>query len=265
HATEFADQREDRRQGPGGAVHGGHQPPGEDAGQVGGQAATGDMAEAMQHRGPAGVEVVHEVQAVRGVDAGRDQQLLAQGAPEFGDLAVQGPSGVVDDPADQRVAVGMEARGGHGDDGVARADAFGAQQRVGFHGAGRGAGDVVLVLAQQARVLGGFAADQGGAGHRAALGDAAHDVGDALGDDLAAGDVVGHEQRFGPDHDDVVHDHPDQVLADGVVDVHGLGDGDLGPDAVGGGGQQGLLVGDQGTGIEQAGEPADPAEDGVVV
>ena len=65
------------------------------------------------------------------------------------------------------------------------------------------------------------------------------DVGDALGHDLAAGDVVGHEQRLRADHDDVVDDHADEVLADGVVLVEGLGDRDLGADAVRRGRQQG--------------------------
>ncbi|MCK8659499.1 hypothetical protein M1M08_31155, partial [Pseudomonas umsongensis] len=52
---------------------------------------------------------------------------------------------------------------------------------------------VVLVHGQQARVLGGLAAHERGVGQAAALGHAAHDVRDALGHDLAARDVVGHE------------------------------------------------------------------------
>ena len=62
------------------------------------------------------------------------------------------------------------------------------------------------------------------------------------GDDLAAGDVVEHEQRLGAADDEVVDDHADEVLADGVVLVHGLGDRQLGADAVGRGGQQRLGV-----------------------
>src|SRR6476469_9483987 len=95
-----------------------------------------------------------------------------------------------------------------------------AEQGVGFHNAGGCAGDVVFVLAQQARVLCGLAAHQGGAGHGAGCGDAADDVRDALGDHFAAGDVVGHVQRLGTYHHDVVHHHAHQVEPDRVVDVH---------------------------------------------
>ena len=41
--------------------------------------------------------------------------------------------------------------------------------------------------------------------------------GDPLRDDLAAGDVVGHEQRLGAADDEVVDEHADQVEADRVV------------------------------------------------
>ena len=114
-------------------------------------------------------------------------------------------------------------------------------------------------------MLGGLAAHQRGAGNLAGAGDAADDVGDALRDHLAAGDVVGHEQRLGADHHDVIDHHADQVEADGVVDVHGLGDGDLGAHAVGGGGQQRLLVGQQPGDVVQAGESAEPAKHGRAV
>src|SRR5690606_21385372 len=94
-----------------------------------------------------------------------------------------------------------------------------------------------------------------------ALGDALDDGGDPLGVDLADADVVGHEQRFGTAHHDVVHHHGDQVVADGVVDTHAAGDVDLGAHAVGGGGQQGALEALQGGGVEEAGEAAEAAED----
>ncbi len=73
----------------------------------------------------------------------------------------------------------------------------GTEQPVGLDDARGGAGDVVLVGGQQAGVLGGLAADQRAAGLDARLGDALDDRRDPLGDDLAGGDVVGHEQRLG--------------------------------------------------------------------
>src|SRR5699024_1865000 len=75
------------------------------------------------------------------------------------------------------------------------------------------------------------------------------------------GDVVGHHQRFGAHDHDVIHDHAHQVVTDGVVGVHGLGDGHLGAHAVGGGRQQRALVALQGGGVVQAGETADATDD----
>ena len=130
----------------------------------------------------------------------------------------------------------------------------------GLDHAGRGAGDVVGVGLHQAGVLGGLAADQGAPGLEAGLGDALDDRGDPLGLDPAAGDVVGHEQRLCPADHQVVDDHADQVEADRVVDVHGLGDGDLGAGPVGGGGQDRLGVAGQGRGVVQPGEAAQGAD-----
>ena len=110
----------------------------------------------------------------------------------------------------------------HRDHHVAGADPVGAEQPVGLDDAGAGAGHVVLVRPQQPRVLGGLAADQRAAGQHAALGDALDDRRDPLRHDLAAGDVVGHEQRLGAADDQVVDDHPDQVEADRVVPVQRL-------------------------------------------
>ena len=74
-----------------------------------------------------------------------------------------------------------------------------------------------------------------------------------------AGDVVGHEQRFRPAHHQVVDHHAHQVEADGVVHVHRLGDGDLGADAVGRGGQHRMVELGEPAGIEESGEAADAA------
>ena len=50
-------------------------------------------------------------QAHAGVQTRGLEQLLAQGAPELGDLALQAPAGVVDDAAHQGVTVGVQAGG----------------------------------------------------------------------------------------------------------------------------------------------------------
>ena len=150
----------------------------------------------------------------------------------------------------------MQAGGGQGDQDVAGAHALGAEPAVGLDDAGGGPGHVVLVGAHEAGVLGGLPAQQRGADGGAGGGHAAHDAGDPLGHDAAAGDVVGHEQGAGADDDDVVDDHAHQVLADGVVDVQGPGDGDLGAHPVGGGGQQGAAVAAQGGDVHEPGEAA---------
>lgn len=85
-----------------------------------------------------------------------------------------------------------------------------------------------------------------------------HDAGDALGDHLAGGDVVGHEQGLGAHHHDVV-DHAHEVPPDGVVDVQGLGDGHLGAHSVRGRGQVRLAVGGELRDVEETCEPAHAA------
>ncbi len=82
---------------------------------------------------------------------------------------------------------------------------------------------------------------------------------DALGHGAADGDVVLQEQRFGAAHHEVVDDHGDEVDPDGVVLVHGLGDGQLGADAVGRGRQHRFAV--AAAQREQPGETAETAPD----
>ena len=139
--------------------------------------------------------------------------------------------------------------------------ALGAEQVAGFDDTDGRAGHVVVVGAEQSRVLRGLAADEGGAGGGASVGDAAHDVGDPVGNDAAARDVVGHEDRLGADHDDVVDDHADEILADGVVLVEGLRDRDLGADAVGRGGEEGALEVLEDRDVEEAGEAPEAPDD----
>ena len=91
-------------------------------------------------------------------------------------------------------------------------------------------------------MLGSLATNQRSSGNLAGPGNAAHNVSHALRNNLAGGNVVGHEQRFGTNHHNVIDDHAHKVVTDGVVDVHGLRNGNLGPHTIGGGGQQWPLV-----------------------
>ena len=99
-----------------------------------------------------------------------------------------------------------------------------------------------MVGLHQPGMLGRLAAEQRTAGDHAALGDAGDDRTDPFRDGAAHGDVVLEEQRFGAADDEVVDHHGHQVQADGVVDVHRLGDGEFGTDAVGGGRQDRFAV-----------------------
>ena len=82
------------------------------------------------------------------------------------------------------------------------------------------------------------------------------DRGDPLGHDLADGDVVLQEQRLGAAHDQVVDDHRDQVDARSVSCLSiGLGDRQLGANAVGRRRQQRLAV--AAAQREEPGESAD--------
>ena len=213
----------------------------------------------------ADAEALDQVEAQARVQARGLEELLAEGAAELGHVGLQRGADAGDDGAHQRVAVGVQARGGHGDNDVAVGHALGAQQLGGIHDAGRGARDVVVVGFHDAGVLGSLAADEGRARGLAGPRDAGDDGGDALGDHVPAGDVVGHEDRARADHDDVVDDHADQVLADRVVHVHGLRDRDLRAHAVRGGREQRLLHAQQSRRVNHAGESAGRAQDGGVV
>jgi hypothetical protein len=110
-------------------------------------------------------------------------------------------------------------------------------------------------------MLGGLATDERRARLTAPARDARHDVRDAARNDLAARDVIGHEERCRPDDHDVVDDHSHEVDSDGVVLVDGLGDRHFRADAVRGRRQQRALEGLEERHVEEPGEPADAAHD----
>ena len=163
--------------------------------------------------------------------------------------------------ADQGVAVGVQAAGRHRDHHVAGTDPAGAEQlgrprrrRWSAPATSYSSGSSRPGCSAVSPPISAQPADDAG------LGDALDDRRDPLGDDPAGGDVVGHEQRLGAAHDEVVDDHADQVEADRVVHVHRLRDRDLGADAVGGGGEQRPVVALQRGGVEEAGEAAEAAD-----
>ena len=129
-------------------------------------------------------------------------------------------------------------------------------RRVPRSGANREAREIVIAVLVEARHLGGLAADQRATGFAAAFGDTCHDRGRGLGIELAAGEIVQKEQRFRALNHEVVDRHGHEIDADTAMDAGVDRDLDLGPDAIGGRDQNGVLE----TGrleVEQAAESAD--------
>ena len=228
----------------------------QDPGQVGREATAGDVRQGV-HVDAVGADEVDEVGRV---DPSGFEQLLAQGATELVDVPVERPADVRHDAAHERVAVGVQAAAGEGEHDVTGSDPVWAEHGIPLDDTGRSARDVVLVGLEESGVLGRLAADERDPGLRAGRGDPRHDGRDPLGHDAPARDVVGHEQRLRAADDDVVDDHADEVEADRVVPVEGLGDRDLGADAVGGGGEHRVVEALERGGVEHPGEPAEAAE-----
>jgi len=146
-----------------------------------------------------------------------------------------------DDAADQRIAVGMKARGGEADNRVARADIGTRENAVALDGADGEAREIVIAGRVHARHLGRLAADQGAVRLAAAFGDAGDDGGGFRDVELAGGEVVEEEEGLGALHDEVVDRHGDKVDADRVMDAGFDGDLQLGADAIIGGDQHRVL------------------------
>ena len=106
-------------------------------------------------------------------------------------------------------------------------------------------------------MLGGLTTHEGTACLAATLGDTGDDRRDPLGHHLAGGDVVGHEQRLGTAHHEVVDDHRDEVDADGVVLVHALRHSDFGAHPISGCREERPLVAFEHGHVEQPGESAE--------
>ena len=136
----------------------------------------------------------------------------------------------------------MRAAGGQAEDGIARLDVGTGDQLRFFRHADRESRQVVLAGRVHAGHLGRLATDQGTAGQLATLGDTGDDGLAGIDVELAAGEIVEEEQGLGALDQDVVDAHGDQVLADGVVLVELEGQLQLGPDTIGTGDQDRLLV-----------------------
>ena len=173
-------------------------------------------------------------QAILGVDASRFEKFLPQGASEFFHIAIKRQLGFLQqNMARQRVTVGVQAAGGHSDHHVAGTHTIRPQNILSFHNAHGGGRDVVMLGLHHAWMFRGFTTKKRATRLYAALGDASDNVGDMFGHNFADRNVVLQKQGFGTADHKVINAHGHQVDADGVVLVHGLGDGEFGSHAVG--------------------------------
>src|SRR5262249_20111412 len=116
----------------------------------------------------------HQVEAGLGVDPGRREQFLAEGAllAEFLAHGVQAhPAGAQEYVAHQGVPVGVQPGRAHRDHRVTRLNSVAPEDLVSLDDPDAGTRDVVLVRLHHARVLGGLAAQQCTAGRPAAVRD----------------------------------------------------------------------------------------------
>ena len=261
HPADLRDQPEHRLRGPGRPVDGGRQVRRQHPGQVRRQPAAGDVAERVHLDAVAG-------RSAPGSRGRRSGSARAARRPAAGRArGPRGPApsrpGVEQHVAHQRVAVGVQPAG----DAIATSTSPVADP-VRRRAAGRPrrhrSPAPATSYSSGPSSPGCSAVSPPTSAQPASTQPSAIPLtiaGDPLRHDLAAGDVVGHEQRLGAAHDQVVDDHADQVVADRVVPVGGRGDGHLGADAVGRGRQQRTPVRREQAGVEEPGEAADAADD----
>ena len=192
------------------------------------------------------------------IDAGRleqglDQQpvLIEQGR------AVELPALVGGEPADQREAVGMDARGGEAEDDVAGLDLVAGQRLAALDRADAEAGEVVIALARTcpasrpSRRRSARSRPAGSPRRSTAITRSA-----MPGSSFAGGEIVEEEERLGALDDEIVGAHRDEVDADAVVAAAVDGELQLGADAVIGGDQQRIAIAGR-LEVEEAAEPAE--------
>ena len=217
---------------------------GQHAGNVLQQAAASDVCQRLD---AAAAAFFHRVRRQRG-QHGFDVQArgLHQGLAKR--LAVQRcrqrarPFGARNALAHQAEAVGMCATGCQAQHHVARAHLGAVKNFRFFHCADGKTRQVVFAGRVHARHLGRLAADQRAARELAAAGDAAHHGSGGVHIELAAGEIVQEEQRFGALDQHVVDAHGHQIDAHRVVHVPFKSQLELGAHTVGAAHQHRLLV-----------------------
>ena len=201
---------------------------GDDAGEVLGDPAAGDMGHAGDDFGTGELLDDGEVATVGSHEGGTGLVL------ELVDVVVGAIAGdFKEELAGEGVAVGMEAIGWYADEDVTDLDVFAGDDFVAVDCADDGSGEVVLAIGVEAWHLGGFSADEGATVGAAGFGESADDGFDDAGVEATGGEVVEEEEGCGSLDCDVVDAVVDEILTDGVVDVEFEGDLELGSYTVG--------------------------------
>src|SRR5262249_22199276 len=149
-------------------------------------------------------------------------QFFAQRVPQLRDVGAGLPFQLLEeDLSGQGITVRMQAVGSEADDNVVGPNGPAIEDLRFFDDADYCPADVVLAGPVKPGHLCGFAADQRTVVLRARHGKAFDDVVEDAGFELPRPDVIEKKERLGTEDGDVVYAMIDQVLADGVVPVHG--------------------------------------------
>ena len=228
HVAELLEVSEERGDFPGAEVDVGVEAFGEDAGEILGDAAAGDVGHALDESSGGGSVGRIEWGGAGGGELADNGKIGAVGAHEGGAGLVLEVVDVLlgtvfgdfeEELAGERIAVGVEAVRGQAEEAVAGLDAFAGDDARARNGADDSASEVVFAVGVEAGHLGGFAADEGAAVRPAGFGDAADDGFDDLVFDAAGGEVIEKKEGGGALDGDVVDAVIDEVGADGVVDA----------------------------------------------
>ena len=201
--------------------------------------------------------VAHQGQQRLHIDPRRlDKRVDQQPVPiEYG-RAVEIPQLVFCEPANQRIAVGMHSRTRETEKDMSRRDTLARQLLPALDCADAETGKVVIAGGIHARHFRRFTTDQRATCLLAAFGNAGnHPLGHAILE-LAGGEIVQEEKRFGPLNDQIVDAHGNEIDSDRVMFAAIDGELQLGADAIVACHQQRILVA-RSLGIEKAPEPAD--------
>jgi|GEM_PF-833421 len=136
------------------------------------------------------------------------------------------------DLADQRIAIGMGARGSKCQEHIPRNHVGARQDRLALDRANRETGEIIVAAVIKPRHLGRLPADQRASSLPAPLGNAGDHGASRREVELVAGEIVEEEERLRSLHDEIVDRHGDEIDSDRAMHSGLDGDLDLGANPV---------------------------------